>query len=80
MNDIERQKQRETDMVRDGAVRWCQNTEHQQATDTGPYRHLTGILLSSLTDAIRDVQNALKSSRGAKLPKYGVPLLFLGPG
>jgi hypothetical protein len=78
MNDIERQKQRETDMTRDGAVRWCQNTQYQQATDTRPYQDLMGIALSSLADAIRAEQDALKSSRGAKLPNYGLPLLSLG--
>ncbi len=78
MNDIERQKQIESDTARDGAVRWAQSTEYQLATDTKRTRDLMGTSLKSLADAIRAEQDALKSSRGAKLPKYGVPLLSLG--
>ena len=48
------------------------------ATDTKRTRDLMGTSLKSLADAIRAEQDALKSSRGAKLPKYGVPLLSLG--
>ena len=78
VNDIERQKERETDAVRDGCVRWCQNTEFQLATDTKPVRNLMGQALNSLADAIQSVQNEIKASRGAKLPKYGLPMLSLG--
>src|SRR5438874_2458226 len=39
MNNMERQRQIESDSVRDGCVRWCQNIEYQQATDTKPYRN-----------------------------------------
>lgn len=58
----ERQRQIESDSVRDGCVRWCQDTEYQQATDTGPYRNLIGISLRSLADAIRAAQDNLKTS------------------
>ena len=33
MNNMERQRQIESDSVRDGCLRWCQNIEYQQATD-----------------------------------------------
>ena len=39
---IERQRQIESDSVRDGCARWCRQTEYQQATDTKPYRNLIG--------------------------------------
>src|ERR1700758_3540583 len=78
MNNIERQRQIETDSVRDGCVRWCQNTEYLEATDTKPYRNLIGISLRSLADAIRAEQDSLKKSKKAKLPAWGLPLLSLG--
>ena len=53
MDKIERQHQIESDSVRDGCVRWCQNAEYQEAADTKPYRNLIGISLRSLADAIR---------------------------
>jgi hypothetical protein len=40
MDKMARQRQIEQDSVRDGCLRWCQNTEYQQATDTMPYRNL----------------------------------------
>jgi hypothetical protein len=52
MDNIARQRQIESDSVRDGCIRWCQNTEYQQATDTKPYRNLIGVSLMSLADAI----------------------------
>jgi hypothetical protein len=36
MSKIERQRQIESDSVRDGCVRWCQNTEYLEAADTKP--------------------------------------------
>src|SRR5262252_9573813 len=77
MSKMERQRQIEQNSVRDGCVRWCQNTEYQQATDTKPYRNLIGISLRSLADAIRAEQDILKTSK-AKLPAWGLPLLSLG--
>src|SRR5207302_2011453 len=48
MDKMERQRQIESDPVRDGCVRWCQNTEYQAAADTKPYRevNVAKILLS----------------------------------
>ncbi len=77
MDKIERQREIESNSVRDGCVRWCQNTEYQQATDTKPYRNLIEISLRSLADAIRAEQDILKTSK-AKLPAWGLPLLSLG--
>ncbi len=68
MSKVERQRQIESDSVRDGCVRWCQNTEYQQATDTRPYRNLIGISVRALADAIRAEQDILKTSKKAKLP------------
>ena len=78
MNNIERQRQIESDSVRDGCVRWCQNTEYQEATDTKPYRNLIRISWRSLADAIRAAQDSLKTSKKAKLPAWGLALLSLG--
>ena len=50
---FERQRQIESDSVRDGCVGWCQNIEFHQATDTQPYRNLIGISWRSLADATR---------------------------
>ncbi len=75
---MERQRQIESDSVRDRCVRWCQNTEFQQAADTKPYRNLIGISWRSLADAIRAAQDSLKTSKKAKLPAWGLPLLSLG--
>src|SRR6266853_5169340 len=78
MNNTERQRQIESDSVRDGCVRWCQNTEYHEATDTKPYRNLIRISWRSLADAIRAEQDILKTSKKAKLPAWGLPLLSLG--
>src|SRR5205814_8056807 len=78
MNNTERQRQIESDSVRDGCVRWCQNIQYQQATDTKPYRNLIGISWRSLADAIRPEQDSLKTAKKAKLPAWGLPLLSLG--
>ena len=74
---LERQRQIESDSVRDGCVRWCQNTEYQEATDTKPYRNLITIAWRSLADAIRAEQDSLKTQK-TKLPAYGLPLLSIG--
>ena len=78
VSNIERQRQIESDSVSDGCVRWCQNIEYQQATDTKPYRNLIGMSWRSLADAIRAAQDILKISKKTKLPAYGLPLLSLG--
>src|ERR1700733_1039278 len=75
---VERQRQIESDSVRDGCVRWCRQTEYQQATETKPYRNLIGISWGSLADAIRVTQDTLKTSRNAKLPAWGLALLSIG--
>jgi hypothetical protein len=78
MDKLARQRQIESDSVRDGCVRWCQNTEYLEAADTKPYRKLIGISLGSLADAIRAEQDSLKTSKKAKLPAWGLALLSLG--
>src|SRR5215472_3572161 len=78
VNNIERQRQIESDSVRDGCVRWAKNTEYLEAADTKPYRNLIGISWSSLAEAIRAAQDSLKTSKKAKLPAWGLPLLSLG--
>src|SRR5436190_11847380 len=77
MSKMERQRQIESDSVRDGCVRWCQNTEYLEAADTRPYRNLIGISLRSLADAIRAEQDILKTSKKT-LPAWGLALLSLG--
>jgi hypothetical protein len=77
MDKMERQRQIESDSVRDGCVRWCQNTEYLEAADTTPYRKLIGICLMSLAGAIRAEQDNLKRSK-TTLPAWGLPLLSLG--
>src|SRR5215469_14918320 len=77
VSNFERQRQIESDSVRDGCVRWCQNIEYRQAADTKPYPNLIGISLRSLADAIRAEQNILQTSKKA-LPAWGLPLLSIG--
>jgi DNA-directed RNA polymerase, mitochondrial len=77
MDKMERQRQIESDSVRDGCWKWCRDTKHQEATDTNPYRNLIGISLISLSDATHAEQDILKTSK-TKLPAYGLPLLSLG--
>jgi DNA-directed RNA polymerase len=76
MDKRQRQREIESDSVRDGCVRWCQNTEYQDATDTRPYRNLLGIVLTLLADAIRAEQEILKTSKKT-LPAWGLALLSL---
>src|SRR5215467_1488819 len=78
MSKMERQRQIESDFVRDGCVRWCQNAEYLEATDTKPYRNLIGISVRSLADAIRAQQDILKTSNRTRVPAWGLPLLSLG--
>jgi DNA-directed RNA polymerase len=78
MDKRELQRQIESDSVRDGCVRWCQDTEYQEATDTKPYRNLLGIVLRALADAIRAEQDILKTSKKT-LPAWGLALLSLSP-
>src|SRR5689334_17148678 len=78
MDKMERQRQIESDSVRDGCIRWCRNTEYQEATDTKPYRNLLGMALRSLADAIRAEQEILKTSKKT-LPAWGLALLSLSP-
>ena len=78
MDNIERQRQIESDSVRDGCIRWCQSADYLEASDTKPYRNLIGISVRSFADAIRAEQDILKTSQKAKLPAWGLPLLSLG--
>jgi DNA-directed RNA polymerase len=77
MDLIERQRQIESDSVRDGCVRWAQNAEYQQASDIKPYRNLIGMSWRALAGAIRAEQDILKTSQKT-LPAWGLPLLSLG--
>ncbi|HLH30166.1 MAG TPA: DNA-directed RNA polymerase, partial [Terriglobia bacterium] len=77
MSKMERQRQIEQDSVRDGCVRWAQNADRVEATDTKAYRVLMGIVLRSLADAIRAEQESLKASK-KMLPAWGLALLSLG--
>ena len=76
MDNIERQRQIESDSVRDGCLRWCQETEYQQSTDTKPYKNLIRISWWALAAAIRAEQDNLRASR-TKLPAWGLALLSL---
>jgi hypothetical protein len=60
---MERQRQIESDSVRDGCVRWAQNTEYHQATDTKPYRNLIGC-------RIRPKPETSIFSRSSRLPTF----------
>jgi DNA-directed RNA polymerase len=73
----ERQRQIESDSVRDGCLKWCQYAEYLDATDTKPYRSLIGISWRSLADAIRAEQDLLKTLK-TKLPPYALALLSVG--
>src|ERR1051326_9266162 len=77
MNDIDRQKQIETDSVRNGILRYCQSREYAQASDSKPVRHLVAEALQPLAQAILEVQLDLKAPGSQKLPKYGILLLSL---
>ena len=78
IENIERQRQIESDSVRDGCIRWCQYAEYLEAADKKPYRNLIGISFMALADAIRAAQDSLKTSKKTKLPAWGLALLSLG--
>jgi hypothetical protein len=78
MDKRERRRQIESDSVRDSCVRWCRNTEYQEATDTKAYWNLLGIVSRSLADAIRAEQEMLKTSKKT-LPAWGLAILSLSP-
>src|ERR1051326_7992179 len=77
MTDIDRQKQIETDSVRDGILRYCQRREYTRATDSKPVGNLVGVALKPLADAILAEQLALKSAGQRRLPRYATALLSL---
>jgi DNA-directed RNA polymerase len=77
MSKMERQRQIESDSVRDGCVRWAQSIDYQQATDTTPYQKLLAMVWRSLADAVRAEQERLKTVK-TKLPPYALPLLSVG--
>src|SRR5579883_3314481 len=79
MDKMEQQRQIEQDSVRDGCVRWCQNIDYQEASDTKPYRNLIGISFNALVDAIRAEQENLKTATKTKLPAWGLAFLSLTP-
>jgi hypothetical protein len=72
MNDIDRQKQLESDSLRNGVLRYCQSPEYAHASDSKPVRNLMAEALQPLTQAILQVQLALKAPGSQKLPKYGI--------
>jgi hypothetical protein len=78
MSDFDRQRELETDAVRNGCMRWCKSLDYQLATDARPVGDLLANSLQSLADAIHAEQDALKAGV-AKLPVYGLPLLSLSP-
>jgi hypothetical protein len=77
MNEIDRQKQLETDSLRNGVLRYCQSREYAHASDSRPVRNLVAEALQPLAPAILQVQLALKAPGSQKLPKYGILLLSL---
>src|SRR5689334_20368698 len=77
MNDIDRQKQLETDSLQNGILRYCQSREYAQVSDSKPVRNLVADALKPLAEAILQVQLALKAPGSQKLPRYGTPLLSI---
>ena len=77
MTEIDRQKKLETDSLQDGILRYCQNREYAQATDSKPVRNLVADALKPLAQAILQEQLALKAPGSQKLPRYGTPLLSI---
>jgi DNA-directed RNA polymerase len=77
MNEIDRQKQLETDSLRNGVLRYCQSREYAQASDSKPVRNLVAEALKPLAQAILQLQLALKAPGSQKLPKSGILLLSL---
>jgi DNA-directed RNA polymerase len=76
-SQLERQRQIESDSVRDGCIKWAQYADFVDATDTKLYQHLIAISWKSLADAIRAEQDRLTSEK-TKLPPYGLALLSIG--
>src|SRR5215470_7825498 len=77
MNEIDRQKQLETDSLRNGVLRYCESREYAKSTGSKPVRNLMADALKPLAEAILQAQLALKAPGSQKLPKYGIPLLSL---
>ena len=74
---LDRQRQIESDSVRDGCIKWAQYADFVDATDTKPYKRLLAICWKSIADAIRAEQDRLTSER-TKLPPYALALLSIG--
>jgi DNA-directed RNA polymerase, mitochondrial len=77
MNEIDRQKQIETDSIKDGYLRYCQNLKYAKASDSKPVQNLLAEALPPLAQAILELQLAMKAPGSQKLPKYGLLLLSL---
>ena len=79
MSKIERQREIESDSVRDGCVRWCQSSRipgggrHQAVPEfDGNLVEVARGRHPCLTGHLEDVY------KKAKLPAYGLPLLSIG--
>src|ERR1700740_3226204 len=79
MNEIDRQKQLETDSLQNGVLRFCESREYAKASDSKPVRNLMADALKPLAEAILQAQLALKAPGSQKLPRYGIPLLSIHP-
>ena len=77
MNEIDRQKQLETNSLQTGVLRYCQSREYALASDSKPVRNLVADALKPLGEAILQEQLALKAPGSPKLPGYGMPLLSI---
>jgi len=81
MDNMERQRQIESDSVRDGCVRWCQNIDYLQATDTKPCRNLIGISWRSrhpLVDVLRVVEtHQIRRASATRIPPHRADLRWV---
>jgi DNA-directed RNA polymerase len=77
MNEIDRQKQLETDSLQNGVLRFCESREYAKASDSKPVRNLMADALKPLAEAILQAQLALKAPGSQKLPRNGIPLLSI---
>ena len=77
MNDIDRQKQIETDSLRDRILLYCRSRDYSPASDSKNVKNLLAVVLKPVADAILAEQLALKSPGRRRLPRYAMLLLSL---
>ena len=77
MDDIERQKQLETESVRNGVLRYCQDRAYTKASDSKAVQKFMADALKPVADSILAEQQALKSPGLRRLPMHGILLLSL---